>query len=152
MLYINLWASDKVSGIIVLSQMSMMQSILYTKNSIVLFNFSFMNITLFDKNFVIQLVKDIFLFNANVFNFFLFVYYMKYWPFIVGFSIIISIIIWSYTNHIPVILYSTSAIFVLCVVTMLQGKNYNALSYLAILGPCVLLTIVLTLAYLMYVY
>lgn len=74
------------------------------------------------------------------------------WRSLIGFSIIIGIFIWSYTNHIGFVLYSTSALFVLCV-SMIQtyasrkGKGYNALSFFMILWPCVLLTIALAVAY-----
>ena len=76
------------------------------------------------------------------------------WPSILGFCIMIGILIWSYTNHITTLVYSTSAIFLVCV-TMIQiyapmKKGYNALSFFVILWPCVFLTIAFTLAYFIY--
>jgi hypothetical protein len=82
------------------------------------------------------------------------------WGSLFGYSIIAGIVLWSYLNHLPFILYSALGLSTVCA-AMLQkyasrkgqlrwNGNWNGLSFGIILWFFVFLIVSVTIAYLLY--
>jgi hypothetical protein len=82
------------------------------------------------------------------------------WESILGFSILLGIIVWSYTKHIAFLLYSNIGLLITCIILLnlfaartkykKQNGGWNALSFLLILYPFVFISITMAIGYVMY--